>query len=83
VVKIAAKKRRRKKDQAAADIAASKTAVNYTLFDQKITFGFLKSHLWAAAEMPSKPECRRYGNPPTSSLITLREHLLSFEQLFF
>jgi integrase len=27
------------------------TTVNYTLFNQKITFDFLKSHLWAAADI--------------------------------
>jgi hypothetical protein len=55
---------KKKKKKPRSDVAASKTAVNYTLFDQKITFDFLKSHLWAAAEMSSKPESRRYGNPP-------------------
>jgi hypothetical protein len=35
----------KKKKRPAADVAASKTAVNYMLFDQKIIFDFLKSHL--------------------------------------
>ncbi|HKG30200.1 MAG TPA: type I restriction-modification system subunit M [Nitrososphaeraceae archaeon] len=50
MVKLAAKKRR--KEQGTADVvAAAKTTVNYTLFNQKITFDFLKSHLWAAADI--------------------------------
>ena len=47
--KLAAKKRRRKEQAADVAAAAAKTTVNYTLFNQKITFDFLKSHLWAAA----------------------------------
>jgi hypothetical protein len=50
-----------KKKKRPADVAASKTAVNYILFDQKIIFDFLKSHLWAAAKMSSKPKGRGDG----------------------
>jgi type I restriction-modification system DNA methylase subunit len=44
VVKLAAKKRREQTTDAAK-------TTNYTLFNQKITFDFLKSHLWAAADI--------------------------------
>lgn len=30
---------------------SSSKPVNYTLFNQKITFEFLKAHLWAAADI--------------------------------
>ncbi|HEX2231713.1 MAG TPA: type I restriction-modification system subunit M N-terminal domain-containing protein [Nitrososphaeraceae archaeon] len=40
---------KRRKEQA-ADIAAKATA-NYSFFNQKITFDFLKYHLWAAADI--------------------------------
>jgi hypothetical protein len=46
---LAAKKRRRTEEQA-VDPAAKATA-NYTLFNQKITFDFLKAHLWTAADI--------------------------------
>ena len=49
MVKLAAKKRR--KEQGTADVVAAAKTTNYTLFNQKITFDFLKSHLWAAADI--------------------------------
>ena len=48
MVKLAAKKRREQTTDAAK-------TTNYTLFNQKITFDFLKSHLWAAADILRAP----------------------------
>ncbi len=66
----------RKKEQQ----ESSSKPVNYTLFNQKITFEFLKTHLWSAADILrgslDPADCRQ----PVMTLLFLKRLNDTFEE---
>jgi type I restriction-modification system DNA methylase subunit len=53
--------------------------VNYTLYNQKLTFDFLKDHLWKAADILSSLAPSEYRQP-VMTVLSLKKLNDSFEE---
>ncbi len=59
---------------------SSSKPVNYTLFNQKITFEFLKAHLWSAADILRGSLDPADYRQPVTTLLFLKRRNDTFEE---